>query len=249
MMKNNKIVTRNRVMFIMIPLVLIFGASLQSCDEDGNLILPLTETEVANGLKEALKVGTGNSVTETNRLDGYYGNDAIRIPWPEEAAAAYTYIENNMSLIQPLLDEVVLLMNRGAEEASEKARPIITDAIVSMSITDAWNILNGADDAATQYLIDKTYDSLYEAFLPEIDDALESVGATTAWTQITNAYNPVASVWPTINPIETNLSNYATEKALDGLFVLIAAEELKIRTDPQARINNLLERVFGSLDD
>lgn len=248
-MKKNSLVRQTRAMLLLIPAVVFFASLLQSCDEEGNLVLPLTETEVANGLKEALKVGTNNSVKETNQLDGYYSNDKIKIPWPEEASGAYSYIENNMSLIQPLLDEVVLLMNRGAEEASEKARPIITDAIVSMTISDAWNILNGEDDAATQYLIDRTYNSLYEAFLPEIDAALQSVGATTVWTQITTAYNPVATIFPTINPIETDLSRYATEKALDGLFVLIAEEELKIRTDPQARINNLLERVFGSLDD
>jgi len=248
-MKKNILVRQPHSILLLIAAILFSAPILQSCDEEGNLILPLTETEVSNGLKEALKVGTNNSVTATNQFDGYYGNEDIKIPWPEEASAAYSYIENNMSLIQPLLDEVVLLMNRGAEEASENARPIITDAIVSMTISDAWNILNGEDDAATQYLIDKTYNSLYEAFLPEIDAALQSVGATSVWTQVTNAYNPVATIWPTINPIETNLSNYATEKALDGLFVLIAEEELKIRNDPQARINNLLERVFGSLDE
>lgn len=248
-MKKNNLVRHTHALLILMPAAIFFVLMFQSCDEDGNLILPLTETEVANGLKEALKVGTNNSVAETNQLDGYYGNDAIRIPWPEEASGAYSYIEDNMSLIQPLLDEVILLMNRGAEEASEKARPIITDAIVSMSISDAWNILNGENDAATQYLVEKTYHSLYEAFLPEIDAALESVGASTIWAQITSAYNPVATIWPDLNPIETNLSDYATEKALDGLFVLIAEEELKIRTDPQARINDLLERVFGSLDD
>jgi hypothetical protein len=232
--------------------VVTFGFSFQSCDEDGNLLLPplgLTEAEVAQGLREALKVGTNNSVEETNRLDGYFGNPDIKIPWPQDAMGAYNYINNNMIILRPLLDEVVLLMNRGAEAASEKAKPIFIDAITSITILDAWEILNGADNAATMYLHSRTFNSLHDAFKPDIHDALQTVGAAAIWTQIANTYNPVATISPNLNPLDPDLSGYATGKALDGLFFLIAEEEYKIRTDPIARINEILRKVFGTLDN
>ncbi len=231
--------------------ILFFTASLglKSCDEHGNLILPLTEAEIIQGLKEALKVGTDNTVTQTNQLNGYFGNPLIKIPWPEEAAGAYNYINNNLTVLRPILDEVVLLMNRGAEEASAKAKPIFIDAIMNMTIQDARNILNGNDNAATQYLHDRTYHSLRNAFRPDIHAALESVGAASAWSSITSVYNPIATITPGINPINTDLADYTTAKALDGLFLLIEAEEKKIRTDPAARINDILRRVFGTLDN
>ena len=240
------------IRLVILVLIVTFGFSFQSCDEDGNLLLPplgLTEAEVAQGLREALKVGTNNSVEETNRLDGYFGNPDIKIPWPQDAMGAYNYINANMSLLRPLLDEVVLLMNRGAEMASEKAKPIFIDAITNITIHDAWEILNGADDAATMYLYSRTINSLHEAFKPDIYDALQTIGANAIWTQIANAYNPIAMVSPGLNTLDPDLSDYATEKALDGLFFLIAEEEYKIRKDPLARINDILRRVFGTLDN
>ncbi len=232
--------------------ILIFtflvSISLPSCDEDGNFVFPLTEAEIVQGLKEALKVGTGNSVALTNRTNGYYGNELIKIPWPEEAAGAYNYINTNLPNLRPLLDEVVLKMNRGAEEASAKAKPIFIDAVLAMTIEDARGILNGTDNAATMYLHEKTYESLHIAFMPDIHSALESVGAATAWTSITSVYNPIATWTPGIQPITTDLTDYTTTKALDGLFLLLAEEELKIRTDPLARINDILKKVFGTLD-
>ncbi len=222
--------------------------SLTSCDEEGNFELPLTETEIIQGLKEALKVGTDNSVAITNRTGGYYDNELIKIPWPEEASGAYNFIDSNIPELRPVLDEVVLKMNRGAEEASAKAKPIFIDAVMAMTIEDAREILNGADNAATMYLHEKTYESLHAAFKPDIHDALESVGAATAWSNITNTYNPIAQWTPGIDPINTDLADYTTTQALDGLFLLLAEEELKIRTDPLARINDILERVFGTLD-
>ncbi len=234
-------------------LMILIAVSFKSCDEDGNLILdmPLTEQEVAQGLKEALKVGTNNSVVETNRQDGYFGNPMIKIPWPEEASGAYNYISNNMATLKPLLDEVVLKMNRGAEQASIKAKPIFINAITSISIMDAWDILRGADNAATMYLYNNTFHDLHLAFKPDIHLALESVGAATLWSQITTQYNTVANaplLGTNLDPINTDLSGYTTGKALDGLFHLVAEEELKIRTDPVARINDILKKVFGELD-
>ncbi len=251
MQQNSLKFLNSKIISFQLIFIMIFSLSFQSCDEDGNLIIPLglTEDEVIDGLKETLKVGTNNSVEESNRFDGYFGNPDIKIPWPEDAMGAYNYINNNLVIIRPLLDEVVLLMNRGAENASEKAKPIFIDAITGITIIDAWDILNGDNNAATMYLYDRTFTSLHAAFKPDIQDALESVGAATAWSEIINVYNPIAQFSPSMNTLDPDLAEYATAKALDGLFFLIAEEEIKIRTDPQARINEILRKVFGTLDN
>jgi hypothetical protein len=236
------------VFFLFLPIMLV------SCEDLlDNVNKPLTEQEVAQGLREALKVGAINSVTETNRIDGFYGNPIIKIPWPEEAQGAYNYIQTTqaLSLLRPALNEVVLLMNRGAEQASEKAKPIFLDAITGITIMDAWNILRGAENAATMYLKNNTYSELQAAFRPDIHSALESVGAATAWNKVTSGYNTVANnpfTGTNLQPITTDLADYTTGKALDGLFHLVSQEEMKIRTDPVARINDILRKVFGELD-
>jgi len=233
--------------------VLLFSMIFLSCAELTNLGVsvpsaPLSETQIINGLKEALKVGAGNSVSITNRTDGYFGNPKIKIPWPVEASGAYNFINSNLPAARPLLDEVVLLMNRGAEQASEKARPIFFDAITQMTILDARSILNGDNNAATQYLRQKTFSALHSAFKPDIQQALETVGANTTWSAITKQYNPIARISPGINPVNTDLADYTTTKALEGLFLLLEEEEYKIRKDPAARVNEILRRVFGSID-
>jgi len=213
----------------------------------------MTERQVAAGLKEALKVGINNSVSLTNRTDGFFGNSMIKIPWPSEAQGAYNFINQNASLsfLRPVLDEVVLKMNRGAEQASARATPIFVSAIEQMTIIDAWNILRGANNAATLYLQSKTYNNLHTAFMPDIQNALESVGAASAWQTVTTGYNTVANnpiLGSGLNPINTDLADYTTRKALDGLFLLVAQEELKIRSNPAARVNDILKEVFGQLD-
>jgi hypothetical protein len=242
--------------FIIFNFMIFMPLMLVSCDdilESLKKDTKLSESEVAEGLKEALKVGITNSVAQTNRQDGFFGNPLIKIPWPSEAQGAYNYIRTNstLSFLRPVLDEVVLKMNRGAEQASEKATPIFIDAIRGITIMDAWNILRGANNAATMYLKDNTYTNLQAAFRPDILSALESVGAATAWSTVTTGYNTVANnpiLGSNLNPINTDLADYTTGKALDGLFLLVAEEELKIRTDPVARINDILRRVFGQLD-
>lgn len=233
----------------MVMLAVAVGQIPQSCEEHGNVAVPLTETEVVNGLKEALKVGIANAVDITSEVNGYYENELIKIPWPEEASEAYNYIDDKLPVVRPVLDEVILKMNRGAEKAAVAATPIFTDAITSMTIADAWAILKGDENAATEYLRSRTFDQLHASFKPEISASLESVGAASAWQEVTSAYNPVARLWPGIDPINTDLPDYATRQALDGLFLLIAEEEAKIRTNPQARINDILKRVFGSVDN
>jgi hypothetical protein len=216
--------------------MLILGISF-SCQKDSGL----TTEQIIEGLKEALRVGTENSVTSANQTDGYFGNLEIKIPFPQDAQFVETAVAAIPVVGQTLIDQLILKVNRAAEDAADEAKHILLDAIVNITIEDAVNILNGADDAATQYLKTHTYDQLKAAFKPNINTSLNSVGAAQAWTSVTDAYNAL----PVHDPVNTDLADYATGKALDGLFVLVAKEEAKIRKDPGARVTDILKTVFG----
>jgi hypothetical protein len=138
----------------------------------------------------------------------------------------------------------VLQINRAAEEAAYRARPIFIKAITDMTIYGAFDILNGEQDAATRYLINSTYDQLYDQFRPVIAEALDETAATRYYGDIVRQYNAL----PFTFDVDPDLSGYVTEKAIDGLFVLIAEEEARIRSNSAARTTRLLQRVFGSLD-
>jgi hypothetical protein len=222
--------------YLLVLVCLLFS---MSCEQKS-----LTDDQIVEGLKEALKVGTENSANSAHATDGYFGNVNIKIPFPEDAQFVETALSAVPLVGQPLVDELVLKINRAAEDAADKSKPIFLNAIVNMTFLDALNILNGADDAATQYLKSSTYTELKATFKPDIETSLSSVGATTAWTNVTTAYNTYI---PSPQPVNTDLSDYATGKALDGLFYLVAIEEGKIRNDPAARINDILQTVFGSL--
>ena len=202
-----------------------------------------TNTENVSGLKEALKIGTGKAVNLLSQAGGYNNDPLVKIPFPADAIkAANTLRDMGMG---KLVDDFTGLMNKGAEEAAKEATPIFTDAITQMTIGDATNILFGADNAATQYFESKTRASLYYTFSPKIKSALDVVNASKLWTDITTTYNKI----PFVTPVNTNLVDYTTNKALDGLFVKLAAEERKIRKDPVARINDILKKVFSQLDN
>lgn len=203
------------------------------------LLQSLDQSKVAQGLKEALRVGTDTSVAKTNRTNGYYGDIALRILLPEEAQGAVATV----SAIAPgLVDELVLKINRAAEDAAGQAAPIFVDAITNITIQDAVGILNGNDDAATQYLKTNTKTQLAAVFQPIIEDALSSVGAQQLWQQFSQTYNSI----PLVTPIPDNLAQHTTSKALDGLFVVVAREEAKIRNDVNHQVNDLLKEVFGN---
>jgi len=133
-------------------------------------------------------------------------------------------------------------MNRGAEDAAQKALPIFLKAVSNMTIEDGLSILRGNKDAATQYLKNKTSNDLYNAFLPEIRKSLDKVNATKYWSDIFSIYDEV----PFVAKVNTNLPDYVTHKALDGVFYYIAQEEAKIRANPEARLTDILKKVFGS---
>lgn len=200
----------------------------------------LTNDEVIRGLKEALNVGTNNSSSAASKVDGFYKNPLIMIPFPPEAEKVKNTVINLG--MQKQVDEFVMTMNRAAEEASKEAAPVFLNAISTMSIQDGFGILKGADNAATQYLQNKTSAELTAKFSPIVKNAIDKVEVTKYWNPIITTYNKI----PTVEKQNPNLEQYITARALEGLFKLIAGEEKKIRTDPVARVTDLLKKVFGS---
>jgi hypothetical protein len=199
-----------------------------------------TESEAAEGIKEALVKGTGESVNLVSVIDGYFGNPEIKIPFPPEA-------ENIESKLRAVglgnqVDKAILSINRAAEDAAKEAKPIFVAAIKGMTIRDAISIVKGENNAATLYLQRTTTPELQAKFQPVIKTSLDKVDATKYWTDLINAYNKI----PLVQKMNPNLSAYVTDQAIRGLFTMIAKEELKIRKDPLARTTELLKKVFGN---
>ena len=212
----------------------------------------LTEQEVVNGLKEALSVGTDKAVVTLSKLNGYYGDATVKILLPPDANEILKHKDHPLlkaAGVSKMIDDVILRMNRAAEDAAKSATPIFKNAVKSMTIADAWKILKGNDTAATHYFRQKTYISLVNLYKPVMRKSLNKplvagVSANSVWKSLTTTYNNVAKKmkWKTVN---TDLTDYATKKAVKGLFLKIANEEKKIRKDPSARITSLLQRVFN----
>mgnify|MGYP000081790387 FL=1 len=202
-----------------------------------------TSSEISLGLKQALEVGTILSSERLATKDGYLGNLAIKILFPEEAQKAEKTLRSLG--FNTLADNVINSLNRAAEDAAQEAKPIFISAIKQMTITDASNILLGRqNDAATQYFKRVTSDQLRIKFQPIVQNSLTKVGATRYWGDVVNTYNQV----PFVTRINPDLEAFVTQKAIDGLFLEIAKEELKIRTNISARSGTLLQKVFGYAD-
>jgi Protein of unknown function (DUF4197) len=201
---------------------------------------PLTTAEVGDGLKEALINGISKGADLTSQLDGYFKNPEIKIPFPPDVKK----VEDKLRQVGlgNKVDEFVMTLNRGAEDASKEAKPIFITAIKSMTIQDAWAILKGDDNAATEYLRKTTSLQLAEKFKPVIQSSLNKVNATKYYGDLVNNYNRL----PLVEKVNPDLNDYATGKAIDGLFVMIAKEEKNIRKDPLARTTDILKRVFGA---
>jgi hypothetical protein len=200
---------------------------------------PLTTAEVADGLKEALIKGTSTGSDQASQLDGYFKNPKIKIPLPPELQR----IESKLRSIGlgDQVEKFVLTLNRGAEDAAKEAKPIFISAVKQMTVQDAWGILKGSDNAATEYLKRTTSAQLREKFKPVITNSLNKVSATKYYTDIVTTYNRI----PLVEKVNPDLNDYATTKAMDGLFLLIAGEEKKIRENPLERTTELLKKVFG----
>lgn len=200
---------------------------------------PLTTAEVGEGLKEALVKGISKGADLVSVTDGYFKNPEIKIPFPQDVKR----VEDAVRKIGlgSEVDKFVMTLNRGAEDAAKEAKPIFIAAIKSMTIQDAWAILKGEDDAATQYLKRTTSGLLKEKFKPVIQNSLNKVNATKYYGEIVTRYNQI----PLVEKVNPELDDYATDKAIEGLFVMIAKEEKEIRQDPVARTTDILKRVFG----
>ena len=247
--------TRNLSLFLVVILITACAELVKVLESAGQL--PLTETEVVSGLKEALITGARNSAQRLASENGYYGDVLIKILLPDEAKV----IVDNISRIpggSQLVEDVILRINRAAEDAAKEVAPIFVNSITQMTIRDAFNILNGADNAATQYLRNTTYNDLYALYKPKIQastgkDIVGNISTMDSWEALTGRWNTIANSaagrLANLKPVNTDLNDYLTNKALSGMFLKVEAEELKIRKEVSARVTPLLQKVFGSLDN
>ncbi len=201
---------------------------------------PLSAEEVAQGLKEALTNGASKGADLTSKVDGYFKNPEIKIPFPPDVKKVEDRLRQ-MGL-GGQVDKFVLSLNRGAEDAAKEAKPIFVSAVKQMTINDAFAILKGEQDAATQYLKKTTTAQLKEKFKPVVQNSLDKVSATKYYADLVGTYNKI----PLVEKVNPDLNEYATDMAIQGLFIMIAKEEKNIRQDPLARTSDLLKRVFGS---
>lgn len=199
----------------------------------------LTNDEIIQGLKEALQVGISNGSSQASAVDGYFKNNLIKLAFPPDVQRVETKLRQIG--LGSEVDKFVLSLNRAAEDAAKKSKPIFVKAITSMTIQDALGILKGDSTAATKYLQRTTNQELYNQFFPVVDSTLQLNNATKYYADLVNTYNKI----PLVQKVNPDLKQYATQKAIDGLFVLIAQEERKIRKDPVARVNDILKKVFG----
>ncbi|MFZ4521946.1 MAG: DUF4197 domain-containing protein [Bacteroidales bacterium] len=200
----------------------------------------LSEKDAAAGIREALIKGTGESVKIVSKVNGYFANPEIKIPFPQEAKDVETKLR--AIGLGSQVDEVIASLNRAAEDAAKSAEPVFVAAINGMSITDAINIVKGSNDAATVYLKKTTSPGLKEKFTPIIKTSLDKVDATRLWADVIKQYNQI----PFVKKQNPDLTAYVTDKAISGLFTMVAREEAKIRKDPAARATELLKKVFGN---
>ncbi|MET3112789.1 hypothetical protein AAKU52_000507 [Pedobacter sp. CG_S7] len=229
-------------------LIVLGGCDVQSQAQLGNILKQIpsagnpTTFEMAEGIKQALTFGTSAGADKLAAKDGFLGNMAVKILFPTEAQK----VEKTLRTLGlgSLADNVVTSLNRAAEDAAKEAKPIFVSAIKQMTISDATNILLGNNDAATAYFKRVTTSQLLEKFKPVVNNSLNKVGATKYWGDAALQYNRL----PLVNPVNTDLSAYVAQKAIEGMFIQIAQEELKIRNDFNSRSTTLLQKVFGYAD-
>ena len=202
----------------------------------------LTSDEIVRGLKDALRVGAEKAALSASSVDGFYKNQEVFIPFPNDAIK----VKNTLEGIgrKKEVDEFVKSLNRAAEEAAKSAAPVFVKAIQEMSIQDALGILKGGNNAATLYLKDKTTAQLKVEFQPIVAEAIKKVNVARYWKPVITAYNK-ASFLSGGGKVNPNIEAYVTDQAVAGMFVLIAKEELSIRKDPSARVTDIIKSVFA----
>lgn len=201
---------------------------------------PLTQQEIAAGLKQALEVGTNNVVIQIGKRNGFYRNSSIHIPLPDSLAKVQRTLKKVG--LSSSLDELELSLNRAAEQAAPKAKKLFWQAIRDMSWDDVMKIYNGPDDAATRYFQKKMTPALTREMIPVVQQTLASAGVIKAYDKVMKEYYAI----PYVPNVKADLSEYAIEKTLDGMFYYLAKEEAAIRNDPVKRTTELLKRVFGT---
>jgi hypothetical protein len=198
--------------------------------------------DIASGLKEALQNGVSKQVTKLTAVDGFYKNELVKIILPEELQKVdKTLREMGMS---KLANDGIKSLNRAAEDAVKEATPIFADAITGISFTDAKTILMGNESSATDYLKSSTSSALYSKFSPVIQKSIGKVGADKIWATIIKKYNAI----PLVSKVNPDLTDYVTNKSMDGVFKMIAVEEKNIRTNFNSRTSETLKKVFELQD-
>ena len=229
-----------------VALILIFNVT--ACAELQQVVnqLPqgggLGNEEIASGLRQALDFGIDKQVTKLTAKDGFFKNELVKILLPEELQKVDKALRDIG--LGNLADEGLKILNRAAEDAVKEATPIFVNAVKDITFADAKNILLGADNAATQYLTEKTKTALYDKFNPVIKNSFSNVGADQIWENLINKYNSI----PFTNNVNPDLTDYVTGEALKGVYTMIAVEEKEIRTKVSSRTTDLLKRVFALQD-
>ena len=228
-------------------LTFLFLLPFVSCAELQQIADQMPQTtgtfDISNGLKEALNNGISKQVTKLTATDGFFKNEMVKILLPQELQKVDKALRDIG--LSSLADEGLKVLNRAAEDAVKEATPIFVDAVKGMSFNDARNILMGADNAATNYLQNTTSTALYSKFSPVVNNSFNKVGADKVWTDIITRYNKI----PLVNKVNPDLTDYVTNKAMEGVFTMISVEEKNIRTDINARTSDLLKRVFAMQDN
>ena len=228
--------------FMLLPIVGIAQIRLPKIKLPKSIPTTVAGVDIASGLKEALNEGVNKQVVKLTAVDGFYGNELVKILLPDELQKVdRTLRQFGMAA---LADKGLLLLNRAAEDAVKQASPIFVDAIKNIKFNDAKTILMGNENAATSYLQGATDKALYAKFNPVIKNSLSTVGADAVWSNIISRYNAI----PLMNKVNPDLTDYVTNQALNGVFKMISVEEKNIRTDLKSRTSNLLQSVFGMQD-
>lgn len=245
--QHNRLLMFRRSLVLFLFPFFFFGCTAQQINQTMEILNGaggLSSTDIANGLKEALRLGAERGANELSVQGGYFDDLAYRILLPEEARKVTDKLQN-IPGFRNLEEVIIKKINQGAEDAARTAGPIFVQAIKQMTIQDALGILKGDRNAATSYLQRTTYDQLYNEFSPVIGQSLDKYDAQTVWSDAANAYNNFPL---TNNEVNTSLSDHVTRAALDGLFSKVALEEDNIRTNISARTTELLRRVFAEQD-
>ena len=231
-----------------ISYLILIVFTLTSCAELQQVVnqLPqsgtISNTDIASGLRQALDLGIDKQVSKLTKKDGFFKNELVKILLPEELRKVDKTLRDIG--LSSLADEGLKVLNRAAEDAVKEATPIFINAVKGITFNDAKNILLGSDNAATQFLSERTNTELYNKFKPVIDNSFSKVGADQIWTNLITKYNAL----PLTGNVNPDLTDYVTNEALKGVYTMIAVEEKQIRTKISSRTTSLLKKVFALQD-